>query len=454
MTSLLLLLFLSQTVLLPILYRENRKAAVAETVTELGNSLGSPQFSRSLAQIAREQSASIRVLRLSGTEIFSLDYMPYSDLSSYTKEDLFKLWDDANSNNGSTTRIYAMDSLRLKRLVPTGVDAIVYMQVFYPDGQEPTAIFYNSTITPIDGMLEVLRIELWWIMLLAVICTAVLAIVLSRYIARPITRINERAKQLKQQDYSVVFDIDNYQEVAELSETLTATGREMAQLDGLRRELIANVSHDLRTPLSMIISFGEVMRDIPEENTQENAQIIIDEAVRLSELVDDVLLFPQAAEITHELNYSFYDFAVACRSTIERYQKLSFNRRCHISYEGPEHIQIRADRVKLSQVIYNLLNNAIAHAGDNPDILLRIETFNGKLTVLVIDHGDGIPNEKLPLIWERYYSDTEDEQFHAGLGLTIVRRILELHHVEYGVDSTLGQGSTFWFTLECYDVSQ
>lgn len=454
MVALLSLIWLSQAILLPTFYQAYRENSVAKLVTELGNSLGSPQFSGSLSQISREQSACIRVLRQSGTEIYSMDCMPYSDLSNYSKSDLKSLWSEANNSRGCLTKIYSMDSLRLKRLVPTGVDAIVYMQVFYPEGQEPTAIYYNSTITPIDGMMDVLKLELWWIMIFAVICTAGLAFILSRHIARPITKINERAKLLKLQDYSVVFEIDNYQEVAELSETLTATGREMALLDGLRRELIANVSHDLRTPLSMIIAFAEVMRDIPGENTKENAQIVIEEAARLSELVDNVLLFPQPAEITDALNCSFYDFALACRSTIERYQKLSINKACHIAYDGPEHVQVRADRVKLSQVIYNLLNNAIAHAGDSPDILLRIETLSGKITVLIIDHGEGIPNEKLPLIWERYYSDTSDEQFHAGLGLTIVRHILELHHAEYGVASTLGEGSTFWFSLDCYEGSQ
>jgi len=447
---LLIMMWLSQMVLLPVIYQEYRKAAVANLVTELGNSLGSPQFSRSLSQTAREQSACIRVLRQSGTEIYSTDCMPYSDLSGYSKDTLFSLWDEAQNAKGSVSTVYAMDSLRLKRLVPTGVNAIVYMKIFHPEGQPATAIYYNSTITPIDGMLEVLKIELWCIMVFAVICTAGLAFGLSRHIARPITRINERAKLLKKQDFSVTFDIDNYQEVAELSETLTATGREMALLDGLRRELIANVSHDLRTPLSMIIAFAEVMRDVPEENTGENAQIIIDESVRLSELVDDVLLLPQPAEVTDEVNYSFYDFAAACRSTIERYQKLSINRRCHITYDGPEHVQVRADRVKLSQVIYNLLNNAMSHAGDMPDILLRIEIQDGAVRVSVIDDGEGIPKDKLKLIWERYYSDTGDEQFHAGLGLTIVRHILELHHARYGVVSELGKGSTFWFSLDCY----
>jgi signal transduction histidine kinase len=445
------IIWLSHYVFMPVLYRLHRQDTVREAVTELGNALDTPQFSRLLSQTAREQSACIRVLRRSGTEIYSLDYMPYSALKDYTKPALFDLWHEANGGGGEEMSIYAMDSVRLKRLVPSGVYAILYVKVFDTGGREPTAIFYNSTITPIDGMLAVLQYELWWITIAAVLFAALMGYKISKDIARPITKINDQARRLKEQDYSVVFDSDNYREVAELSQTLNATGRTMEMLDGLRRELIANVSHDLRTPLAMITAYSEIMRDVPGENTPENVQIIIDEANRLTELVNDVLLLPARPDATERLNLSFYDFAEACRSTIARYQKLSLNKKYRITYEGPDHIQVKADRIKISQVIYNLLNNAISHAGDNPEIVLRLDTVNDRIRVGVIDHGVGIPEEKQRLIWDEFYSDSKDEKFHAGLGLTIVRRILELHHADYGVESKPGEGSTFWFTLNCYE---
>lgn len=449
---LLTIIFISHTFILPSLYRWQRTKTVAEAVTELGGSLNSPYFSRTLAQIAREQSACIRVLQKSGTEVYSLDYMPYSTLKDMSKSELFDLWYEANGGGGTHSEIYAMDSARLKRLVPSGVNAIIYVRSFEVEGREPVAIFYNSTITPIDGMMEVLRIELWWIMGIAIVFTAALAVFVSRSIAQPITRINDQARRLKNQDYSVVFDSNTYREVAELSDTLNATNREMELLDGLRRELIANVSHDLRTPLSMIIAYAEVMRDVPGENTPENVQTIIDEANRLSELVSGVLLIPDSSGKSDGLSLVFYDYTSACRSIIERYRKFNVNSSCEILYEGPAHLQIRADRVKLSQVIYNLLNNAIAHAGDSAEIKLKVMMKDGRVRTEIIDFGEGIPEEKLPLIWEDYYSDTDDEGYHTGIGLSIVRRILELHKARYGVKSRLGEGSTFWFEIDCYET--
>lgn len=446
-------LWLSHTVLLPTLYREHRKTTVASIVSEIGGSLGAPLFSRTVTQTAREQSACIRVLRLSGTEILSMDFMPYSALGSYTKEELLALWQEAALSGGSLTEIYAMDSLRLKRLVPSGVDAILYVQIFQVEGKEPTAVFYNSTITSVDGMQQVLKTVLYFTTAAAMIFGILLAFWVARITTRPITRINQQARRLKAQDYPVVFDIDNYLEVAELSDTLNETSREMEQLEGLRRELIANVSHDLRTPLAMIIAYGEIMRDVPGENTPENVQVIIDETHRLSELVNDVLLYPERSGTLTELNCTSYDFAAACRSTIHRYQKMGGSRNYNITYEGPDSALILGDRIKLSQVVYNLLNNAISHAGGSPEIQLRVLLLdNDCMRVEVVDHGEGIPPEKQELIWTRYYSDTGDnESFHAGLGLTIVRGILELHRAQYGVDSTLGEGSTFWFSMKRFD---
>lgn len=451
---LLALIWVSQTYLLPSLYRWQRTRTVASSVAELGEVYETPYFSRTLSQVAREQSACIRVLLEDGTETHSLDYMPYSTLGDYSKEELLSLWYEANGGGGKHTEIYAMDSARLRRLVPSGVNAILHVQSFKLESGGRVCIFYNSTITPIDGMMEVLKIELWWIMGIAIAFTAVMTVRVSRRIAHPITKINDQARRLKNQDYSVVFDSDSYREVAELSDTLNAANREMERLDSLRRELIANASHDLRTPLSMIIAYAEVMRDVPGENTAENVQTIIDEAQHLSELVGGALLTPMtASDAGDSLSYGFFDYAAVCRNTAELYGKLNIGNR-RIIYDGPSHLQIRADRVRMLQVIYNLLNNAISHAPESEEIIIRVSMNDGRMRTEIIDRGEGIPEDKLRLIWNDYYTDTEDKDYHTGLGLTIVRRILELHGARYGADSRLGEGSAFWFELDFYNTTE
>jgi signal transduction histidine kinase len=445
---LLLVLWIVQTVLLPVLYKNNRVKMTAAAVEEIGMNITEHLFYRTTIQIAREQSACVRVLRKSGTELFTVEYMPYCEIHSYSKDELMELWNKAEKEGGTLTMIYPMNSPQLQKLVPSGVYAIIYMKIFDLPGNETTAVFFNCTITPIDGMIDVLRQQLIWVTSITLIVTAALGIFVSQKTVRPIIKLNEQAKKLSSRDYSVEFSSGGYREIEELCDTLNASRREMEILEGLRRELIANVSHDLRTPLSMIIAYSEVMRDIPEENTPENVQVIIDEATRLANLIDDVLNSPFPGSSTGELKCTVYDLAVSIKSTIRRYNKLSTFEQYEINYDGPEHTPVYADRTKISQVIYNLLNNAIFHSRNKQDITVRLIPLGEQIRVEVEDKGVGIPEEKLASIWNRYYTDSQDKNFHAGLGFTIVRQILEQHGAQYGVISKVGEGFTFWFCLE------
>ena len=448
-----LILWAFQIELLPNMYQEHRKAVVIEQVDQLGDNLEDPLFSKTVVQIAREDTACIRILRLSGTEILSLDFMPYCDLHNMSKTELMSLWAEAEANGGSLSRVYAMNSDRVRRLVPSGAIAIMYVQIFESPDHQPTAIFYNGAISPINSMMAVLQMELRWITLAAVIVAIFMVLWVTRSTVTPITKIIEQTRRLKEQDYTVTFDSSGYQEVAELSDLLNETSRTLEMLDKMRRLLLSNVSHDLRTPLSMIIAYSELMRDIPEENTPENVQIIIDEAQRLTDLVNDVLTYPESYDVVKTgLNCSMFDFAGECRQIAERYQRFKKATQNYIRYEGPQRLMIWADSTRLSQVVYNLLNNAVSHSGNSPLITLRIQMEENShiLRVEVEDNGRGIPKDKQELIWELNYTESDGEEYHGGMGLTIVRSILEQHHAQYGVKSEPGEGSVFWFTMDAF----
>lgn len=449
----LIVIWILQAVLLPVLFREYRSQKVMEAVDEIADSFGSPLFYRQTSQVAREQSACVRVLRENGTELFTVEYMPNCEIHTYDKGGLSELMDQAEENGGSFSAIYAMDSPRMQNLVPTGVDAILCVQVFTSADGGRFAVFFNTTITPVDGIVEVLTGVLKGVLIVTLLLSLVFARLVSLQTARPITKLNEQVRQLNASNYNVVFESNDYREVAELSDTLNTVRLEIQKLEGLRRELIAHVSHDLRTPLSMIIAYAEVMRDIPGENTPENVQVIIDEANRLSTLVEEVLVHPTRSDNLHELHYSTYDLAKTCRETIYRYQKMNSGADYQFRYDGPESAQVYADEVKIYQVVYNLLTNAMSHAGRAGAIVLRVIPLarEQKIKIEVSDQGVGIAANHLPMIWARYYSDTNDDTFHIGLGLTIVQTILECHGAPYGVESEEGKGSTFWFCLDFID---
>ena len=150
-----------------------------------------------------------------------------------------------------------------------------------------------------------------------------------------------------------------YLEIEELSNTLNYAAKELSKVESLRRELIANMSHDLRTPLTMISGYGEVMRDIPGENTAENVQIIIDETKRLTNLVNDMLDLSKLQAGAQEINSSSFNITEEIEHIIARYDKLLTNKDFTIQFQYDKPVFVKADIIKINQVIYNLINNAI-----------------------------------------------------------------------------------------------
>lgn len=138
------------------------------------------------------------------------------------------------------------------------------------------------------------------------------------------------------------------------------------------------------------------------------------------------------------------------RGIMGRYAKLVLHDGYAITLEADGDAMVMADRLRMTQVLYNLINNAINYAGADRAVLVRQTIENGTVKVEVIDHGEGIPAESLPYVWDRYYKVDKNHRrstVGAGLGLSIVKGVLEAHGAEYGVASTVGRGSDFWFRL-------
>ena len=219
----------------------------------------------------------------------------------------------------------------------------------------------------------------------------------------------------------------------------------------MQKELIANVSHDLRTPLTLISGYSEVMRDIPGEMTAENMQIIIDETARLNSLVSDLLDVSRFMQGGGKLEISTFSLTETVREAMGRYARLIERDGYVIDFESDGEVLVRADKGRILQVIYNLVNNAVNYTGEDKRVVIRQTVKYGRCMIEVIDSGDGIPEDELPMIWDRYYKQAS---FHkravlgTGLGLSIVKNILVSHKARFGVRSRAGEGSTFWFELK------
>lgn len=321
------------------------------------------------------------------------------------------------------------------------------------DGAE-YLVMLNAELTPVDATVNTLKTQFGWIAFVLTAAAVFLAVLISRNISKPIEKMNRSAKKLAEGRYDVEFDGRGYREARELADSLNYASAELSRSDALQRELIANVSHDLRTPLTMIKGYTEVMRDIPGENTPENLQVIADEANHLGELVNDLLDLSRIRSGVRQPQMTEFCLTDAVREVMKRYEALVRNDGYRIDFFAERDAWVLADRMMILQVVYNLINNAIHYAGEDKTVSV-IQTFTEQgICLSVIDRGAGIAPDQIDRIWERYYKVDRVHKRAAvgtGLGLSIVQGILEIHRATYGVESAEGVGSKFWFALpECH----
>ncbi len=454
---LLILLWLFQIVFLNEFYKRIKFNDIEDIANKIEKNIGSSNLRLQAYKLAIENDTSIHIVDSYGNSLVQYDFSRESIIGKLSIEQINNYYALASSKGGRYYKIYSDDNLSVESswgivtLIKNSMESIVYLSIAQlPNGDE-ALIMLHSNLLPISSTVETLRVQLIYISIILLILSLLIAFLIAKRISRPIVSINEAAKELAKGNYDVSFNGSGYQEIQELNDTLNYAAKELSKVEGLRKDLIANISHDLRTPLTMITGYGEVMKDIPGENTPENIQIIIDEATRLTSLVNDLLDISKFESGNQELNLSMINITSLIRDILLRYNKLTEREGYSFSFNYEEEVFVEGDELKLSQVIYNLINNAITYTGSDKSIVVSQEVMDGFVTIKVIDTGEGIPEEDIPLIWDRYYKVKKTHkraQVGTGLGLSIVKKILLLHKADFGVESTVGEGSCFWFKIK------
>ena len=321
------------------------------------------------------------------------------------------------------------------------------------NGQE-LIVIQKANLAPTKALIDTIEAQVIFVTIILVLFAVILVLVLSRFITKPIVRVNDAAKKLAQGKYDTEFTGNNYREISELSDTLNYAANELSKNDRLQKELISNISHDLRTPITMIKGYSELMRDIPGENTSENFQIIIDEASRLSELVDAMLDLSKIQSGVRVPQKELFSLTEIVKSTLLRYEKLIEQEGYKIEFFYDTEVFVFADKSMILQVIYNFINNAINYTGEDKYVCVEQKVLHGKVKLSVKDTGDGIPEDKISYIWDRYYKIDKVHKratVGSGLGLSIAKSVLEAHEASFGVISAVNKGSIFWFELDIND---
>ena len=316
-------------------------------------------------------------------------------------------------------------------------------------------IFINTSIEPIDSTVQILKNQFITITIIVIIMSLILAYFIAKKLSKPISKLTTKSKDLSKGNFDVDFNVNsNIIEIDELSDSLNYSKDVLKKNDELRRELMANVSHDLKTPLTMIKAYAEKVRDISYKDDvkrEKDLSVIMEEVDRLNILVNDILNLSKLENNIDELNIEELNLSNLVDTIIERFKIFSVTQDCHFIKHYKKDIKVSADKQKLEQVIYNLIGNAINYSDEDKNVYITMFERKNEVRVFITDTGPGIKEEKIKDIWNKYYKIDKKYKRNVvgtGLGLSIVKHIFDLHNYKYGVISKEDIGTTFYFIID------
>ena len=413
-------------------------------------------------RLSAENEICMLLVDAEGKEILSIDHVRFCVLHHLKPDELNRLIARARPDGEETVEMQNVIPFRneeyhkeeFEGTVPEeepqrGRSMMYIRRVSFDDGTTGTLLI-NAQIIPTRTIMNMLRRQLIYIIVLVLIASVLIGGLMANSVSLPIIETNREARALSRGEYNRPAHSGGYREIAELNDTLVKAADDLQRVDKLQRELIANISHDLRTPLTMIQGYAETMRDLPDEMNPENMQVIIDETNRLASLVNEVMDFSRLRAGAMQMEKRDFNLTEKVRSICDRVSAMTEQQGYTVLLMETEPLTVHGDGARIEQVVYNLIGNALTYTGENKQVIVKEEDRGETVRVSVSDSGKGIEPAELPYIWDRYYRTPESHRravIGTGLGLNICRGILESHGAPYGVDSIIGVGTTFWFEL-------
>ena len=323
---------------------------------------------------------------------------------------------------------------------------------FVQSGMVLGAVFMQTPAQVIEAGAADLLLPVVGIAAAAAVAAGLVLFLILRGVMKPLAQLTGAARAMAEGDFAVrVPETESTREVAELSAAFNTMADELSAVEDSRREFVANVSHELRSPITAISGYIEGMLDgtIPEEGREKYLSIVSDESRRLSHLIGELLALSRLERDDAALTYTDFDICDLLERAFLRRSGDLEKRGMDIDCDfDPEPCHVHADMARIDQVVVNLIDNAIKFTPDGGAITLRVRAEGNLCTVTVADNGVGVLPEDRPRVFERFF--TADRAHTSGkgtgLGLSICQRILEMHGQKIRLLDT-GQGAAFAFTL-------
>ncbi len=442
----LMLLWLFQIVFLEQFYTDAQISEVkkaGQTILQEYNGLQRSELEVKFEELANNSNLSIELLDVAGNSIYAAGSMG-SQMPMMWNSGRLEAFREVIS--GKEVSLPMTHPRFNSKFILIGLPVIV-------SGKIQQALLITIPMAPVSETANILKQQLIYITGLLLVIAICISFVLSRLLTKPILEINRVSAELAKGNLAARIQLKNQDEIGMLAATINYLGQELSKVEQLRKDLVANVSHELRTPLSLIRGYAETIRDvsgdIPEKREKQLA-IILAETERLNKIVNDILNLSQIQAGYVTLDRKPFLVYQVLERIVKSFEIYATEAQVEVSMINQGDIMVEADELRLEQVIYNLINNAINHTPPGNKVIVKALNQDAKIRVEVADTGQGIPTEDLKHIWERFYkADKTGSRTNSGsgLGLAIVKSILEAHNFDYGVDSEVGKGTTFWFVI-------
>lgn len=304
------------------------------------------------------------------------------------------------------------------------------------------------SLVDVEEASRIILKQLWIITTALVVFSIILAVILAKRFSRPIRQVTQAAYDMANGKLNITLPVRSHDEIGQLTLALNELGVELQKTEDLRRELIANVSHELRSPLSVIQGFAETVRDVtwPDEDKRASQLTAIsDEASRLSKIVSDILDYSRLQSGIDPISVTDFPVQPVLKEIIGLSELEARKRSLVLALNCPD-VTIRFDQNKFRQVLNNLISNALNHADSGSTVYIDVNSQGENAIISVKNSGAMIPAEQLQHVWDRYYraESINNKRLGTGLGLSIVKSILDGHQVRFGASSE-NKETMFWF---------
>uniref|UniRef100_UPI000590B75A sensor histidine kinase n=1 Tax=Clostridium polynesiense TaxID=1325933 RepID=UPI000590B75A len=356
-------------------------------------------------------------------------------------------------------------------------DYIIGVAPFSFNTKNDSMLVSLASVQPINEASEAIRELFVYIFAAAFILVIILSFVYSNMISKPLIKLNKEAKQLSSLDFNVKCDSNRDDEIGSLAESLNFLSQNLSDalvklqeqnkklqddiekeraLEKMRKEFIAAISHDLKTPISIIKGYAEGLKDnIADESSKDfYLEVILDETENMETLIKDMLDLSYLESGYYKLNIENFDINHLINNSISRFNDVYKEKNLKLQLDLCTPSMVQGDSFRIEQVINNLLSNAYKYTPHNENILINTQAKNNKLTFSIENYGTSIPEEELNNIWDKFYklnkSRSRSQENGTGLGLAIVKNILVLHQSDFSVENT-EKGVKFSFQLPLSD---